>query len=149
MALTPEGGGPPDATGKFHVIAQRPDLLVRSATDVADAMTITAQDDVYGVVFAFTITRAEWLGIGTQVAAADRAIWIQTMAQHEHVAAITYSQDTGTNGNLRDVVVITVATPDGEHTADVTWPLTTLNTPGAFGAVDAAYATLTQTAALT
>lgn len=149
MVLPAGDGGAPSTTGGFHVISQRPDLLVRSASDVVDAVTITAEDDVFLVIFSFTISRQEWQGIGTQVAAADRALWIQTMAMHEHVVAMTYSQDVNAAGTLRDVMVMTVGTPDGNHAADVAWPLTSLNTPGAFQAVDNAYATLVKTAGLT
>lgn len=149
MVLPAGDGGPPSANGAFHVIAQRPDLLVRSATDVVDAVTITAEDDVFSVIYSFTISRQEWAGIGTQVAAADRALWIQTMAMHDHVVAMTYSQDVNSGGMLRDVMVMTVATPDGNHAADVTYPLNSLNTPAAFKAVDDAYAQLVKTAALT
>lgn len=46
-------------------------------------------------------------------------------------------------------MTITVGTPDGQHEADVTWPLATLNSGAAFGAIADAYKTLTQTAAAT
>lgn len=150
MALEPVGGGGSEgAPGTFEVLGQRPDVLVRSATDVVDAETITVQDNVYGVVFSFTITKQEWQGEGTQIAASQYASWVQAMGSRSEVVGMTYSQDVTASGLLRDVLVITVGTPDGNHEADVTWPLRTLNTVAAFQAVADTYANLTATAGLT
>lgn len=151
MALEPvgrgEGGGA--AAGSFDVLGQRPDVLVRSSTDVIDAMTITVEENLYGIVFSFTIPRSEWKGMGTQGEASLYASWVQAIGAMDEVVGMAYSQDVTASGLLRDVLVITVGTPDGQHEADVTWPLRTLNTGAAFGAVRAAYKTLTDTAALT
>lgn len=151
MALEPvgrgEGGGA--AAGTFEVLGQRPDVLVRSATDVQDAETITVQENLYGVVFAFTIPKAEWQGMGTQGEAALYAGWVQAIGAMPEVVGMSYSQDVNASGLLRDIMVIGVGTPDGSHEAEVTWPLRTLNTEAAFAAVRNTYQTLVNTAALT
>lgn len=151
MPLDPVGGaeGGGAAPGTFRVIGQRPDVIVRSATDVIDAETITVEENLYGVVFSFSIPKAEWKGMGTQGEAALYASWVQAIGAMPEVVGLTYSQDVTRAGLLRDVLVITVGTPDGQHEADLTWPLRTLNSGEAFGAVRAAYKTLTDTAALT
>jgi hypothetical protein len=144
-----DGGGGGGAPGSFEVIGQRADVLVRSATSVVDAMTITVQENTYGVIFSFTISRQEWQGLGTQGAAALYASWVQEIGGLPEVVGMTYSQDVNASGLLRDVIVISVATPDGRHETDLSWPLSSLNSQGAFAAISAAYKTLTQTAALT
>lgn len=131
------------------MLTQRPDVLVRSATDVVDAVTITVEEKTYGVVFSFTISKREWQGMGTQGEAALYASWVQEIGSRPEVIGMGYSQDVNASGNLRDVIVITVGTPDGLHEAEVSWPLATLNSGGAFQAIADTYSTLTQTAALT
>lgn len=148
MVLPAGEGGGPGNEGKFKVLSQRPDIMVRAANDVIDGMTITVRDLVYGVVFSFTMPRKEWLGVGTQAEGGLLASWVQQIGGHAHVVDMGYSQDVTKVGLVRDVMVITVGTDDGEHAADVTWPLRTLNTPEAFAAIDATYENLRQTAAL-
>lgn len=151
MALEPAdtgtaGGGA--AAGSFKVLGQRPDILVRSGTDVVDAMTITVAELVYGVTFSFTIPRSEWAGMGTQGEASLYASWVQAIGAMPEVVGLAYSQNVNAAGLLRDVMVITVGTQDGLNTAEIDWPLHTLNSGNAFQAVRDAYATLAQTAAL-
>lgn len=139
MVLPAGEGGEPGTTGKYRILGQEPTIMVRAGNQVFDAVTVTAIDGVFGVVFQFTKTRAEWEGQIVTVAAADRASWIQVMAQHAHVTAMAYAQGITAAGLLRDEMVMTVSTPDEQNQAEVTWPLDTLNTPGAFAAVDRAY----------
>lgn len=148
MALTPDPGGEgaPPAVGK--VDGQEPDLLVLSAGKVVNAQTIHAHDLIYGVAFSFTIPMTEYMGEGPDAAAGLRAEWIQAMAQHEHVVALTYTQDANRAGGLVDEIIVTVGTPDESSTADVAIPLAQLNTPGAFQRVDDLYAVLAKSIGL-
>lgn len=139
MVLPAGEGGEPGTTGKYRILGQEPTILVRAANNVVDAVTVTAVDGVFGVVFQFTKSRKDWEGQIVTVAAADRASWIQVMAQHEHVTAMAYQQGITAASLLRDEMVMTVSTPNGENAIDVAWPLDTLNTPAAFAAVDRAY----------
>lgn len=149
MALEKIGGdGGGAAAGTFTVLGQRPDILVRGANQVVDAMTITVQENTYGVEFSFTIPRSEWQGMGTQGEASLYASWVQAIGAMDEVVGMAYTQDVNAQGLLRDELIITVATPDGNNEASVVWPLRTLNSGAAFGAVRAAYQTLVDTAAL-
>lgn len=148
LPVQDDGGGP--EAGSYTVLGQRPDIMVRSVNDVIDAMTITVRENRYGVVFSFTMPRSEWLGVGTQAEAGLLASWVQAIGGHEHVIGLGYTQDVVTGSALlRDEMVITVGTPNGQHEAEITWPLRTLNTPAAFQAIDDTYANLAATAALT
>lgn len=142
-------GGGGAAAGSYRVLGQRPDILVRSGTDVVDAMTITVAELVYGVTFSFTIPRSEWAGMGTQGEASLYASWVQAIGAMDEVIGMSYTQDVNAAGLLRDAMVITVGTPDGLNSAEVTRPMATLNSGATFQAVRDAYATLTQTAAQT
>lgn len=128
--------------GSYRILGQRPDVIVRSATDVIEAMTITVEEKMYGVIFSFTMPRSEWLGVGTQAEGGLLASWVQTIGGHEHVVGLGYTQDVNVSGLLRDEMVITVGTDDGENTAELVWPLRTLNTPAAFAAIDQTYQAL-------
>lgn len=149
MVLPAGDGGAGGTTGTYAILGQEPTIMVQGANRAVDAVTVTAQDGVYGVVFQFTKSRLEWEGQIVTVAAADRASWIQVMAQHQHVIGMAYAQDVNSAGLLRDVMVMTVGTPDGAQAVDVSWPLDALNTPGAFQAVDDAFARLMAVAAST
>lgn len=148
MSLPPLEGDLGGVTGAFKVLSQEPTVLNRGANDVVDAMKITVQDKVYGVVFSFTIPRTEWAGEGTRVAAADYASYVQTIGGHEHVVGLAYAQDTDAATMLYDSLVVIVGTPDGDNTAEVQLDMRQLNTPGAFSKIDATYNHLAAVAAL-
>lgn len=148
MALPVEVDGGGAAPGSFTVLGQYPDLLVQSATRVVNAQTIVARENIYGVSFQFTIPMTEYMGEGPDAAAGLRAGWIQAMAAHDHVVGMTYTQDVNAAGTLVDQMVITVGTPDGENTADLTIPLAQLNAPGSFQKVDDLYAIVARTAGI-
>ena len=148
MALPVEVDGGGAEPGSFTVLGQYPDLLVQSATRVVNAETIIAKENIYGVGFQFTIPMTEYMGAGPQASAGLRAGWIQAMAAHAHVVGMAYTQDVNASGTLVDQMIITVGTPDGENTADLTIPLSQLNAPGAFQQVDDLYAIVARTAGI-
>jgi hypothetical protein len=148
MALPVEPDGAGADPGSFTVIGQYPDLLVQSATRVVNAETIVARENIYGVSFQFTIPMTEYMGEGPQAAAGLRAGWIQAMAQHQHVIGMAYTQDVNASGTLVDQMIITVGTPDGEQSADLTIPLSALNAPSSFQKVDDLYAIVARTAGI-
>lgn len=141
MALEPVGGSDL-ASGKYRILYQRPDVLVVGVNNVQDAVTVTAQETTYGVVFSFTRSRASWEGGLVQVAAAFYAGEIETIAGHQHVVGLSYTQDTNASGNLIDQMIVTVGTDDGNNEAAFTWPLETIGGLGAIGKADETYAQL-------
>lgn len=148
MALQPaEGGG--GISGKYQILYQRPDILVVGVNNVQDAVTVTAQDGEYGIVFSFTRSRQSWEGGAVQAAASFYAGQIQAMAGHPNVVGMTYTQDTNASGNLVDQMVVTVGSPDGSQEASFTWPLETIGGTGAIGEADRVYGVMMQIAAST
>ncbi len=148
MALPVEVDGAGAEPGSFTVEGQYPDLLVQSATRVVNAETIVARENIYGVSYQFTIPMTEYMGAGPDASAGLRAGWIQAMAAHDHVIGMAYTQDVNASGTLVDQMVITVGTPDGEQAADLTIPLSALNSPASFQKVDDLYAIVARTAGI-
>lgn len=138
MALQPpDGGGGPSAS--YKILTQRDDILMQGVSNVVPAVTVTALDGIYGIMFSFTRSTASWEGGAVQAAASFYAGMIQAMAQHPHVQGLAYTQDTNASGNLIDQMIVTVGTDDGEQEASFVWPLETIGEAGAFNRADAVY----------
>lgn len=148
LPIEVDGGGTPGAVS-FRVTSQEPTILVQAGGKVVDAMTIGVHENKYGLDFAFTISRLEWSGEGTQVAAYDYTSWIQEVAGADHVVAIQYAQDVNAAGLLIDVLYVTVTTTAVDQTAVAVVPFSTLNTPRAFQILADTYAALQRNGALT
>jgi uncharacterized protein YheU (UPF0270 family) len=136
VALEKLDGGGGAGTGQYKILAQRPDILVQGVNRVVDAVTVTAQDLVYGVVFSFTRSRSSWEGGATQASASFYAGNIQALAGYQHVQGIAYTQDTNASGNLIDQLIITVGTDDGDQEASFVWPLETIDGQAVYARVD-------------
>ena len=148
MALQPpDGGGGPSAS--YKILSQRPDILVTGVNQVVDAVTVTAQDGIYSIVFSFTRSTASWEGGAVQAAASFYSGMIQAMAQHPHVQGLAYTQDTNAAGLLIDQMVVTVGTDDGQQEASFVWPLETIGDTGAFNKADAVFNNLMEVATST
>jgi len=151
MALEPVGGGDGGGApaGSFKVLGQTPAIQVYAGTKVRDAVNITVQELTYGVTFSFTIPRTEWIGMGTQGEASLYASWVQYIGARDHVVGLNYTEDVNASGNLTDMLLVTLATPDGNNTAEVEIELSQANAGATFAKLDAAYQVLVDTAALT
>jgi len=134
VALEPVGdsGG---VGGAYKILYQRPDILIVGVNNVQDAVTVTAQDAVYHVVFSFTRSKASWEGGLVQVAASFYAGMIQTMAEQPHVVGLSYTQDTNASGNLVDQIAVTVGSDDGTQESTFIWPLETIGEMAALNKV--------------
>lgn len=148
MALEPVAGQG-SVGGSYRILYQRPDILVVGVNNVQDAVTVTAQDGIYGVVFSFTRSTKSWEGGAVQAAASFYAGMIQAMAGHPHVVGLTYTQDTNASGNLVDQIAVTVGSDDGTQEATFVWPLETIGEGPAIQKADDVYAHLMQVAAST
>jgi len=138
----PNAGGP--VNGDYVVTGQEPDILVQSGNRVVQAMTIYSRETTFDIDYQFTIPLTVYNGEGPQVAAADRASWLQTIGNHENVVAVTVVQDVNPQNLLRDYVYVTVGDPDFVQTTQTRFLLDDANTPGAFALIDQAYANLTK-----
>ena len=136
-------------TGDYQVTGQEPDILVLAGNRVVPAQTIYAREKTYGIEFQFTIAQTVYAGEGPNVAAADRAMWLQQIGADEHVQAVWVDKDTNAQGFLRDYVFVTVGTDDGLNTTLVRILLDSANTPGAFQAIADAWSRIEQTLGVT
>lgn len=164
MPLDNSIGGAGATPGSYTVIGQSPTILVQGAGTVVDAMTITVNVVTVGVVISFTVPRSVWLAAGTTagagaggagtstgvgVLASQYAALVEALAMLAPVVAMSYAQDVNAAGNLVDVLIVTVGTPDGLQTANVTVPLDPAKEATSNNAILAAYANLQAVAALT
>lgn len=151
MALEPDpsGGGGTVGAVSYEVTYQNPTVQVLSGGRVRDAMRIGVHENKYGLDFAFTISREEWQGEGTQVAAFDYTSWIQEVAAADHVVAIEHGEDVTVSGLVEDVLYVTVATSAVDQRAVAVVPFSTLNKPRAFQIIADTYAALQRNGALT
>lgn len=145
MALQPVSGGPGGsggASGTYQILSQRPDILVQGVNNVVDAVTVTALEPTYGIVFSFTRSRASWEGGAVQAAASFFASNIKALAQYQNVQGLAYTQDTNLSGNLVDQIEVTVGTDDGTQAASFVWPLETIDQQGVYAMADQVFAQL-------
>lgn len=149
MALEKPGGGDSGGSSSYKVLLQRPDVLVQGVNDVVDAVTVTVQDGIYGIVFSFTRSRSSWEGGAVQAAASFYAGMVQAMAGYQHTQGMAYTQDTNASGQLVDQIVVTVGTDDGSQQASFTWPLETIGEPAAFAKADQVFENLMTVASST
>lgn len=147
MALAPVGGGEV-GTGAYRVLSQRPDLLVVGPSTVEDAVTVTAEDTLYGISFSFTRSTQSWEGGAVQAAASFYAANIQEVAGSPHVQGLSYTQGVNASGNLVDQMEVTVGTDDGTQQVSFVWPLETLNTSPMYARLDQVYNNLLTVAGL-
>lgn len=138
--MQPVGGGGGAGGGTYKVLYQKPDILIQGVNNVVDAVTVTVEEQTYGIVFSFTRSRTSWEGGAVQAAASFFAGNIQALAAYQHVQGIAYTQDTNAAGNLIDQLSITVGTDDGTQEVAFVWPLETIDQQAVYAMVDQVYA---------
>lgn len=137
MPIDPDQGAG-GAPGSYTIVSQNSTSLVQGNGDVVDAVTLAATENIYGVWFQVTVTRAAWneaagiaaagaggAGEGTAatVLVGQAAGLIQALGGLAPVTAINYQQNTNAAGLLIDQLLVTVSSPDGLSNIDVTVPL--------------------------
>lgn len=145
MALAPVsggGGGGGGTGGMYRVLYQRPDILVVGVNNVQDAVTVTAEETMFGIVFSFTRSVASWEGGLVQTAASFYAGGIRALAEYQHTQGLAYTQDVNASGNLVDQMIVTVGDDTGDNQASFVWPLETLDSQAVYAKADAVFAQL-------
>lgn len=132
------GGGAGGAPGTYTIVSQNSTSLVQGNGNVVDAVTLAATENIYGVWFQVTVSRADWNeaagiaaagagGAGETTAATEiigqAAGLIQALGGLAPVTAISYQQNTNAQGLLIDQLLVTVSSPDGLSNIDVVVPL--------------------------
>lgn len=149
MPILAGDGGAAGTSGSVRDVTSRDTILVQPGGRVVDAATISATDGKYGIPFEFTLPKTDWRANIVQVSASNYASYIQQIGGHDHVVAAYYAPDTNAAGLLIDTLIVVVATEDELSTTEVEIPFSMLNTPAAFGRIDAAYARLKAIEAIT
>lgn len=143
MPAVPQGpggiGAPP---GSFNILSFHSTIQVYGAGDVRDAVTCTVQDNIYGIIFSFTIPRQEWDEQGPQLSASEYASVVQAIAAMQEVIGVGYTQEPSASGLLLDRLLVTITDPKQIGTVDVEVPLSVDNPQIAVGEIDKAYKTL-------
>jgi hypothetical protein len=145
VALTPDPGGTGTVTSDYDFTGSEPSILVESGNRVVKAVTLYAREKEFGIEFQFTIPRTEYMGSGPEGAAGLRAGWLQAIGIADHVQAVSVVQDVNAQGFLRDYVLVTVGSDDGQFTADTQILLDSANTPGAFQQIANTWAAVAKT----
>lgn len=135
-------GGAVAEPGTFTILATKSDIEVYGAGDVRDAVVVTVQDNIYGIIFSFTINRTTWDEEGPATAGGEYAGAVQAIAAMPEVIGVGYTQEPNASGLLQDRLIVTVADPTGQFTVDVDVPLSVDSPQVAVNMIDAAYKTL-------
>jgi hypothetical protein len=112
---------------------------VNSDGTFTPVVNITAVSRTYGVQFTFTIRASTFDADGAPPLTALRTTWVDTICAHDHVQGFHTEQDQGPDQILYNYAMIEVGTDDGSITDEVRVRMDQLNTPAAFGAIDAAW----------
>lgn len=140
MAMPPVDGGSGDDS--YTPVSQASSWRVNANGTVTPVEVITVTSDKYGVTFTFTITQHEFQMDGGAGVSGERTAQVNYIATVDHVQGIRWEEDAGSDGGLYNYLVVTVGTDDGEITTDVRIRMDSIGTPGAFAAVDKAWANL-------
>lgn len=135
-------GGALAPPGSYTEISARSDIQVFGAGDVRDAVFVTVQDNIYGIVFSFTVSRLTWDEQGFATTAGEYAGVVQSIAAMQEVVAVAYTQEPNSAGLLLDMLLVTIADPTGQFQVDVEVPLSVTNPQTAVTMITTAYQTL-------
>lgn len=132
-------GGAGAAPGSYHKVGAVSTLKLVSGSTTVDAVRLTVQEDMFGVVFSFTVPRTLYDGLGWDATASAYTAIVQQYGEYEGTVGVIYVPDTNGSGNLIDTLIVTVGTPDGLVAVDVQVPLSPTNLNTNFNKVVAAY----------
>lgn len=127
MPVVEQGpGGAVAAPGTFQILNVRSDIQVYGAAQVRDAVVVTVQDLIYGIIFSFTMPRSgnsSWDELGPATAGGEYTGVVQSIAAMQEVIAVGYTQEPDASGLLLDKLVVTITDPQQLSQIDVTVPL--------------------------
>lgn len=140
IAQNGQGGGGPVA-GATLVGAQRGSRPNPDNT-LTQIVTITATSDTYGVWFSFAVLAVTFDADGAPALLGQKVTEVDAICAHPHVQGFRTEQDQGPSDVLYNYAVITVGTDDLAITDAVSVRMDQINTPAAFGAIDASWGRL-------
>lgn len=136
---TPYVGG-----GDFDLVGTQDSYRVNNNNTTTPIVMITARSKAYDVTFTFNVPKQTFDNNGAPELAFLKTEQVNLVAGHDHVVSVRGEEDQGRDGNLYNFLVVTVGTDDGEITTDVRIRMDQLDSPGALGAIDAAWQRLVQ-----
>lgn len=152
MPAEPQGpGGAVAPPGSFTILAVQSDIESYGAGQTRDAVIVTVQDNIYGIIFSFTMPRSgnsSWDEEGPATAGGEYAAYVQAIAGMQQVVGVGYAQEPNPGGLLVDHLIVTVGSPDGAFTVDVDVPIVLDHPDQAVNAITAAYDALAKNVGL-
>lgn len=143
MPVVEQGpGGALAPPGSYTEIDARSIIEVYGAGNTRDAVVVTVQDNIYGIIFSFTIPRTTWDEEGFATAGGEYAGVVQAIAAMQEVIGVGYTQEPNPSGLLLDKLVVTIADPNDLAEIDVTVPLSVDSPDVAVKMITDAYNTL-------
>lgn len=127
------------APGSYSPVGKVSTLKVVSGNTTVDAVRLTVQESMFGVVFSFTVTRLVYDAEGWDAVASSYTAIVQQYGEYAGTTGVIYVPDVNGSGNLVDTLIVTVGTPDGLIGVDVQVPLSPTNLNANFNRVVAAY----------
>jgi hypothetical protein len=129
--------------GEFQLIGTNSTFRVNANNTTTAIEQITARSKLYDVTFTFNVTHQTFINNGAPELTFLKTEQVNQIAGLPHVQGVRGEEDQGTDGNLYNYLVVTVGTDDREITTDVRVRMDQLDTPGAVGAINAAWSNLT------
>lgn len=138
---TPDGGDAYSAD-EYQLVGSLPTFRVNNNNTTTAIVQITARSKKYDVQFTWNVLKSTFDNDGAPPLVALKTAEVNQIAGHEHVYSVRGEEDVAPDGGLYNYLVVTVGTDDGEITTDVRIRMDSIGTPGAFAAVDKAWANL-------
>lgn len=138
-------GGAVASPGTFDILSVASTIQVYGAGAVRDAVFVTVQDHIYGIVFGFTMPRSgnsSWDEEGPATAGGEYTGVVQSIAGMQEVVAVSYAQEPDAAGLLEDRLIVTIQDPKQLGLIDVTVPLSVANPQIAVDQISLAYQTM-------
>jgi len=139
MPLDNTYGGAGGAPGSYSPVGKVSTLKIVSGSQTVDAVRLTVQETMFGVVFSFTVTKTVYDANGWDAVASEYTAIVQSLGEFAGTIGIQYVPDVNGSQELIDTLIVTVGTPDGLVALDVQVPLSTVNIAGNYNKVVNAY----------
>lgn len=131
------------APGTYNKIGAVSTLKLVSGNTSINAVRMTVQETMFGVVFSFTVAQSIYEALGWQALASEYAAVVQSYGEYEGTIGLQYVPDVNGSQQIIDTLIVTVGTTDGLVSVDVQVPLTTTNVATNFDKVVNAYTAAT------
>lgn len=132
------GGGSTD-TIAYTLVSAAPTSRVAGDNTVEDVIQVTATSQLYGVTYTWFVEPKNWTTDGGPPLIQEKTRDVNAIMEHDHVIGFRTVQDQNASRLLVNYAVISVGTSDGSIYDEVRVQMDAINTPAAFGAIDATW----------